>query len=176
MLVRNICFLLVVSMLPAACGGGGPVTGGAGEAPPPTRTPLPDMPFTVAAGGAVRLDFDVAEPGSIFASIDWQDPARNLVAVVTGRGCHSVNDALAGRCSEPGVVAVASTCHVKPRRLHVGVYTPAALRLWIANTGADTESGGVALVHCKEAPDCGATGSCTQCLVEGLTLRSCAPW
>jgi hypothetical protein len=173
---RNIRVLLLVAMLPAACGGDVTgVRGETGEPPPPIRTPLPDMPFTIPAGGAARLDFEVAERGDILASIEWQDSAKNLVAVVTGRGCHSVNDALAGRCSEPGVVTSASTCPVKPRRLHVGVYTPAALRLWIANTGATAESGGVELMHCKEAPNCGATGSCTQCLVEGLTLRSCAP-
>ena len=174
MRLRNIRILLMVAMLPTACGGDVTgVRGGIGEPPPPIRTPLADMPFTIPAGGAARLDFEVAERGDILASIDWQDAGKNLVAVVTGRGCHSVNDALAGRCSEPGVVTSASTCPAKPRHLHVGVYTPAALRLWVANTGATAESGGVSLMHCKEAPNCGATGSCTQCLVEGLTMRSC---
>lgn len=176
MFPRNIGVLLMVAMLSAACGDHGTGIPDATTAtPPPIRTPLPDMPFTVPAGGAARLDFEVPERGSIFATIDWQDSAKNLVAVVTGRGCHSVNDALAGRCSEPGVITLASTCPAKPRRLHVGVYTPAALRLWIANTGATSESGGAELIHCKDAPNCGATGSCTQCLVEGLRLRSCTP-
>jgi hypothetical protein len=129
----------------------------------------------VAAGAAVRLDFDLPQAGDLMATVDWQDPANNLVAVFTGRGCHSVNDALSGRCRNAEVSDFASTCPAKPRITGHANYAPVALRLWIANTGATADAGNVALTHCHEAPNCAATGSCAQCLVELLRRSSCAP-
>jgi hypothetical protein len=171
--VRLSCIALL-----AACGSGGHVTGGPDgtrQTTPPILTPLPDMPFTVPAGGAVRLDFEVSGPRYVFATVDWQDPANNLTAVFTGRGCHSVNDALGGRCLDMEVHATASTCPAKPRGLNASFYVPVALRLWVANTGATPESGNVRLTHCNEPPDCGATGSCMECSVEAGRRSSCTP-
>jgi hypothetical protein len=175
-----ISALLMAAALPAACGGGG---GGVTRrdvdlerrTPPLSFTQLPDMPFEVAPGAAVRLDFELAQAGDLAATIDWRDPANNLVAVFTSRGCHSVNDALAHRCSDTEVSEFASTCPAKPRVLVHSNYAPVALRLWIANTGATAESGDVALTQCVDAPDCGATGSCMACFFEMLRRRSCAP-
>ena len=173
---RTASALLIAAALAAACGRS--LTGGVdgdGEPPPPIRTTLPTLEFTVAPGGSARLDFEVGEPGSLVATIDWTASENNLVAVITGRGCQSVNDALAGRCRNSEVSGSASTCPAKPRLVAHTNYAPVALRLWIANTGARADSGHVAMTHCRDAPDCGATGSCTQCLVDAQRRRSCAP-
>jgi hypothetical protein len=174
---RRASGLLMGAVLMAGCGGS--VTRRVEDEhrlpPAPTFTALPGMPFTVEPGGAARLDFEVAEPGDVVATIDWQDPANNLVAVFTGRGCHSINDALAGRCRTSEVSGMASTCPAKPRVAIHFTYAPVALRLWIANTGATADSGNVGLTVCRDAPDCGATGSCMQCTNEVLRRRSCAP-
>jgi hypothetical protein len=140
---------------------------------PPILTPLPALSFSVPAGGAAQLDFDGAEAGYLFATVEWQDPANNVVAVFTGRGCHSVNDALSGGCRDAEVQGSQSTCRAKPRTLTVSFLQPVALRLWIANTGSSAESGRVELMHCKDAPNCGATLSCAQCGLYALDRRSC---
>ena len=167
---------LMAAVLSAACGGSPTGNGGGDrEPPPPTHTSLPALAFTVTPGGSTRLDFEVAQPGSLVATIDWTFAENNLVAVITGRGCQSVNDALAGRCRNSEVSGFASSCAVKPRVVEHTNYAPVALRLWVANTGASAESGQVTLTHCRDAPDCGATGSCAQCLMDALRRRSCAP-
>ena len=125
---RNAAGLAVAALL-SACGGGvtrDPVD----DRPPPAPifTALPDMPFTVDAGGSARLDFDVPEPGYVVATIDWQDLANSLLAVFTGRGCHSVNDALGWRCATSEVSDHASTCAAKPRILVHPNYAPVALQ------------------------------------------------
>jgi hypothetical protein len=172
---RSAPGLLTAAALLTACGGS--VTRDVDvqrSPPPPIYTSLPDMPFAVGPGAAVRLDFEVPEAGKLAATIDWQDPANNLVAVFTDRGCHSVNDALAWRCSSSEVNGHASTCPAKPRVLAHSNYAPVALRLWIANTGTTADSGKVSLSHCRENPDCAATGSCLQCW-SASPRSSCSP-
>ena len=173
---RHASGLLTAAALITACGGSmtRDVDREHRDPPPPIFTALPAMAFTVAPGGSARLDFDVPETGYLVATIDWQDPANNLVAVFTDRGCHSINDALAWRCSTSEVSDHASTCPAKPRTMVHTNYAPVALRLWIANTGATADSGNVTLTQCRNAPDCGATGSCMQCSTETFRRRSCS--
>ena len=170
-----IAAALLGGALLAGCGGSVTRNDDAGVAAPPTYVTLPALSFTVPPGGSTRIDFDVAEAGDLVATLDWQDPANNVIAVFTDNKCQSVNEALSGRCRTAVVNAFASTCPAKPRVMVHPNYAPVTLRLWIANTGATTDSGSVALSHCREAPNCGATMSCAQCLVETLDRRSCAP-
>lgn len=178
MSLRACCLVCLAATFAAACGGsggGGDVVDWSQPRVPPVLTPLPGHSFSVPAGGAVRIDFDSPEAGDLLATVDWQDPANNLVAAFTGRGCHSINDALARRCTDAEVGGLPSTCPAKPRSLYTYFYRPVALRLWIANTGETSESGSVALLHCKDAPNCGATLSCAQCTSVMLDRRSCGP-
>lgn len=173
---RFLCVLVSALSLQPACGGSGdsPFYPSDRAVPlPPVLTPLPSLSFAVPAGGSVRLDFDGPEAASLFATLDWQDPGNKLVATFTGRGCHSVNDALAGLCTDSELQSSRSDCAAKPRTLTAYYWRPVALRLWIANLGPSTESGHVDLLQCTDAPNCGASASCAQCIAEALRRRSC---
>ena len=174
---RTLCFLLVTATLLPGCGANVAGVDDTFRKPrvPPVLTPMPSLAFEVRAGGATRLDFEVPQAAYLLASVDWTYRDDNVVAVFTGRGCHDINDALAGRCPDPEVQGSPSTCPAKPRNLYTSFYAPVALRLWVANTGTADESGVVGLTLCQDAPDCGATGSCGQCISEALSRRSCAP-
>jgi len=175
---RVFCGLSLSLLLLPACGGGGAGASGpldpySQPKVPPVMTPMPSLAFSVPPGGAVKLDFDGPQAAYLFATLDWSDPGNNLVAVFTGRGCYSINDALAGLCSDSDVYGSRSTCVAKPRTLTASYYRPVALRLWIANLGSAEDAGRVDLIQCTDAPNCGASMSCAQCTSEALRRRSC---
>jgi len=173
---RSLSLLSLPVALLLGCGDAGSPTGPdpfSQPRVPPVLTPLPGFTFTVPAGGSVKFDFDGPVAGYMVATVDWQDPANKVMAAFTGRGCHTVNDAIAGPCDDPDVYGSRATCDAKPQGLSAHYYRPAALRLWIANAGSTADAGSVTLIHCTDAPNCGASASCAQCISWALQRRSC---
>jgi hypothetical protein len=165
--------LAVAGLAVAGCGGSSGFPEYRPQDYPPLKTTLLNSPFELVPGAAAAFDLEVPESGDLFATVDWTNPANNVVAVFSSQRCASVNLALAGSCAEGISVATPSLCPAKPRIVTASVTTGGRVRLYVANAGTSFESGRVQITLCRDAPGCGAAAACAQCLVEKMRIESC---
>jgi predicted small lipoprotein YifL len=88
---RTAAVAVVIAAL-AACGCSGPSTTGPSALPTETSTMvvLSQNLDDVEAGGQRLVNFTVPRRGTLAITVRWNDPANNVVAVLTGTNCRSL--------------------------------------------------------------------------------------
>ena len=96
---RTAAVAVVIAAL-AACGCSGPSTTGPSALPTETSTTvvLSQTLDDVEPGGQRFIDFTVPRRGALVVTVRWNDPANNVVAVLTGTNCRSLRST-DGDCS-----------------------------------------------------------------------------
>jgi hypothetical protein len=134
--------------------------------------------FELPPGASARFDLrapphDPDWSFDLFATIDWTDPANNVVAAFGGESCGGVNLALAGACGAGVHQTRPSLCAAKPRVVTAVATSSSLVRLFVANAGATFESGRVQITLCEDHPDCAEGAACAQCGLEKMNAESC---
>jgi hypothetical protein len=78
----------------AACGCSGPSTTGPSALPTETSTMviLSQTLDDVEPGGQRFVDFTVPRRGALVVTVQWNDPANSVIAVLTGSGCRNLRN------------------------------------------------------------------------------------
>jgi predicted small lipoprotein YifL len=97
---RRTAVVAVVIAALAACGCSGPSTTGPSALPTETSTMivLSQNLDDVEPGSQRLLNFTVPRRGTLAVTVRWNDPANNVVAVLTGTNCRSLRSS-DGDCS-----------------------------------------------------------------------------
>jgi len=97
---RRTAVVAVVIAALAACGCSGPSPTGPSALPTETSTMVvfSQNLDDVEAGGQRVVNFTVPHRGTLAVTVRWNDPANNVVAVLTGTNCRSLRNS-DGDCS-----------------------------------------------------------------------------
>jgi hypothetical protein len=139
---------LALAMTLGACGGGSNCsenpTGPTCPTPPPPPPPTPAPPSviygdsgSVPADSAIAIDFNIANAGTVAATVDWTFASSEVWIAMTTNACNDFVQAFVGQCSQIGTPNLGNS---KPKTVTGSVTQATSARLWIANLATVDES------------------------------------